>query len=303
MAAFNAAPYLDEALRSIRRQTLTDFETLVVDDRSTDATAEIARRHADEDDRIRCIAGPGRGPAAARNRAIAQARGRWIAVIDADDHIDNSRLETLADHAERHGWDAVADNMTAFYEDDRSRDHPWIAPDRWPEPRALTFQDLMAGGLGRPPAPELGYLKPLLARDRLAALGQGYREDLLIGEDFDLMARWTAAGFSYGYLPLALYAYRRRTTSLSYRLTAAQADQMLEALDALEPATGPGDRSALAARREELAGVARHLRLVDRLKRGDPGALIEGLGRADSRRRLARSMLEGLARRMRRGGG
>ncbi len=300
MAAFNVAPYLDEALRSVRRQTLADFEAIVVDDGSSDDTADIARRHALEDPRVRCVAGPGRGPAAARNLAIAQARGRWIAVVDADDHIDPVRLETLADYAERQDCDAVADNMAAFYEDDRSRDHRWIPEALWPAPRILTFRDLMLGGLGRPPAPELGYLKPMLKRDRLAELGEAYREHLLIGEDFDLMARWTAAGFSYHYVPQALYAYRRRTTSLSYRLTAVQVRQMLGALDTLEPAASAADRPALAARRKALVDVGRYVELVERLKRRDAKALVQALGRADSRRRLARSVVEGLARRVRR---
>lgn len=299
MAARNVAPYLDDALHSIRGQSLKDVEALIVDDGSSDGTADIARRHASEDGRLRCLKGPGRGPGAARNVAIAQARGRWIAIVDADDHIDLARLETLADYAETQGCDAVADNMTAFYEDDRSRDHLWIPKSHWPTPRALAFRDLMMGGLGRPPAPELGYLKPLLDRRRLAALGKAYREDLLIGEDFDLMARWTAAGFSYHYVPQALYAYRRRTTSLSYRLTAAQVAQMLEALAALEPAE-PEDRAGLDARRRELTDLERYLRLVDRLKRGDLAAAIRALVRADSRRRLTISVHEGLTRRIRR---
>lgn len=299
MAARNVAPYLDEALHSIRGQSLKDIEALLVDDGSSDGTADIARRHASEDARLRFLKGPGRGPAAARNLAIAQARGRWIAIVDADDHIDLARLETLADYAETEGCDAVADNMAAFYEDDRSRDHPWVPEDHWPAPRPLTFQDLMMGGLGRPPAPELGYLKPILRRDRLAELGHVYREDLLIGEDFDLMARWTAAGFSYHYLPQALYAYRRRTTSLSYRLTAAQVAQMLDALGRLDPA-GTAERVALDARRRELTQVGRYLSLVERLKRGDFAAMIGALVRADSRRRLAVSAREGLGRRMRR---
>ncbi len=299
MAAFNVAPYLDETLQTIRGQSLSDFEVLIVDDRSTDGTADIARRHASEDDRLHCLVGEGRGPAAARNLAIAQARGRWIAIIDADDLIDLARLETLADYAETQGCDAVADNMTAFYEDDGSRDHLWIPKNHWPAPRSLTFRDLMMGGLGRPPAPELGYLKPLLDRRRLIGLGKAYREDLLIGEDFDLMARWTVAGFSYHYLPQALYAYRRRTTSLSYRLTAAQVAQMLGALKSLEPMES-ADRAALEDRRRELSNVGRYLRLVDRLKRGDPTAVIGTLVRADSRRRLAKSVHEGFARRMRR---
>lgn len=298
MAAFDVAPYIDQALFSVRGQSLEAIEILVVDDGSTDGTRLILERHRKEDDRIRILDGAGRGPAAARNLAIAQARGRWIAIIDADDLIAPNRLAYMTTEADRAHLDAVADNMTAFYEDAAVSDHLWIAPQIWPERRPLTFDDLMAGGLGTPPAPELGYLKPLLRRDRLAQLASPYREDLIIGEDFDLMARWTAAGFSYGYLPEPGYRYRRRTSSLSYRLTADQIEGMLVALEAFGSDLPERSARGLARRRDALLAIQRYTRRVDRLKRGDPTALLAISIDADNRKRFALSVREGLTRRL-----
>lgn len=298
MAAFNVAEYIDEALFSIRRQSLETIEILIVDDRSTDATRNHLVRHAREDSRIRVLDGAGRGPAAARNQAIAAARGRWIAIVDGDDVIAPDRLARMTAEAETRSVDAVADNLIAFYEGDPTRDHPWIDPDVWPTTRPLRFEDLMEGGLGEPPAPELGYLKPILRRDRLAALGSPYRETLLIGEDFDLMARWTAAGFSYRYMPEAGYRYRRRVSSLSYRLSAEQLDHMIGALNTLDT-TAPGfDAAAVDRRRIALRQTQTYARRVDRLKRGDAAALAALLLDGDGRRRLAVSAREGLVRRL-----
>jgi len=83
--AFNAAATIDETLRSVRVQTHQQLEIIVVDDGSRDATAEIVRRHAEEDPRIRLIEQPNAGVAAARNRGIAEATADLVAPIDADD--------------------------------------------------------------------------------------------------------------------------------------------------------------------------------------------------------------------------
>ncbi|HKS25315.1 MAG TPA: glycosyltransferase [Thermoanaerobaculia bacterium] len=82
--AYNAAPYLGETARSVFAQTFSDWEWLIVDDGSTDATRDVAAGFSDR--RVRVIAAEHSGlPAAARNRGIAEARGEFIAFLDADD--------------------------------------------------------------------------------------------------------------------------------------------------------------------------------------------------------------------------
>ncbi len=83
--AYNAARTLDETLRSVRAQTHTALEILVVDDGSSDATSAIADAHANEDSRIRVIRQPNAGVAAARNTGWTSAAHDLIAFIDADD--------------------------------------------------------------------------------------------------------------------------------------------------------------------------------------------------------------------------
>jgi len=87
---FNGARYLAEALESILRQTLQPLEVIVVDDGSTDDTAEIARRY---EGRIVYVPQAHAGQSAARNHGIQMTRGELIAFLDADDLVDPRKLE------------------------------------------------------------------------------------------------------------------------------------------------------------------------------------------------------------------
>jgi len=85
MPVYNHADYVGEAVASVRRQTVEDWELLIVDDGSTDGSGRIVDRLAAEDGRITVMHQANAGPAAARNAALARARGDWLAFIDSDD--------------------------------------------------------------------------------------------------------------------------------------------------------------------------------------------------------------------------
>ncbi len=103
--AYNCATYLAEALQSLREQSERDIEIIVVDDGSTDATRHIAQAQAAHDLRIRVFTQRNSGtPAAARNRGLREARGEFVAFLDADDlyHPEKiaRQLQALQDHPE-----------------------------------------------------------------------------------------------------------------------------------------------------------------------------------------------------------
>lgn len=83
--AFNAARTISETLRSISQQTYAALEIVVIDDGSTDETADIARRYGATDSRVRVITKPNGGVASARNAGIHCTKGAFVAFIDADD--------------------------------------------------------------------------------------------------------------------------------------------------------------------------------------------------------------------------
>jgi glycosyltransferase involved in cell wall biosynthesis len=83
-ATYNTAPYLEQAIASILAQDYPAWELIIVDDGSTDDTGAILDRYAN-DPRITVIRQPNRGQAAAKNRGIAAAQGRYVGFCDADD--------------------------------------------------------------------------------------------------------------------------------------------------------------------------------------------------------------------------
>ncbi len=89
--AYNAAPFIATTLRSVQAQTHANWEALVVDDGSLDATADIVRGLSDS--RVRLIQQPNAGVSAARNNGIERSRGDYVAFLDADDTWEPENLE------------------------------------------------------------------------------------------------------------------------------------------------------------------------------------------------------------------
>lgn len=90
---YNKGPYVLRSLRSIAAQSLTGFETIVVDDGSRDDGPAIVEQFIRDDSRFRLIRQANAGPGAARNRGLAEAQGDLCAFLDADDEWLPSHLE------------------------------------------------------------------------------------------------------------------------------------------------------------------------------------------------------------------
>lgn len=101
--AHNAAPTLERTLRAALSQTVSDIEVIVVDDGSSDGTADVASSLAREDSRLRLIGQANAGVAAARNAGLAAARAALVAPLDADDLWHPEKLERQAAHLEAAG--------------------------------------------------------------------------------------------------------------------------------------------------------------------------------------------------------
>ena len=116
-ATYQCAAYLRRCHWSLARQTISDWEWVVVDDASTDGTAELIAGLGDERIRYHRF-GKNQGRGVARNFALQQARGRWLAVQDADDFSLPGRL-ARADEARAQGFDFLCSALVLIDQDYR----------------------------------------------------------------------------------------------------------------------------------------------------------------------------------------
>lgn len=92
---YNVKHYLSRCIDSVLNQTFQDFEVILIDDGSTDGSAEICDEYAGKNEYIKVIHKENGGVSSARNRGMKEAVNEWIAFIDADDWIDRYYLEIL----------------------------------------------------------------------------------------------------------------------------------------------------------------------------------------------------------------
>ena len=96
---YRAEAYLTECIESILGQTFSDLELILVDDGSPDNCADICRKYAAQDQRVRFLQQSNQGQAAARNHGMEIAKGEWICFVDSDDVIHLQYLQLLYDAA------------------------------------------------------------------------------------------------------------------------------------------------------------------------------------------------------------
>ncbi len=96
---YNAAPYLDQALNSIRSQTHNALEIILLNDGSTDDSLKIMQRHANDDCRITLIDKPNQGYGATCNRGIDESTGDYLAIVEPDDWIEPSMYQDMIEFA------------------------------------------------------------------------------------------------------------------------------------------------------------------------------------------------------------
>jgi glycosyltransferase involved in cell wall biosynthesis len=185
MPCYNAQPYLRETLGSLRNQGEHEWELLVVDDQSTDGSAELVRTLCPE---ATLISGNHSGIGSALNLATPCARGDFFAWIDADDIWMPDKLDVqFRALRENPDWDGCFVGVEQFYH----------RPVEGREPPAV-------GGRNR------GSL--LIKRESFQRVGP-FREDIKIGEFVDWCARAEELGLRLGVLPQKLYRRRIHDTN------------------------------------------------------------------------------------------
>ena len=259
---YNYGHFLPETLASVRAQTLDAWECLVVDDGSTDDTWEVALAAAQRDERIKYIRRVNGGLAAARNSGLRAATGEFVQFLDADDALQEHKLEVQARYLARTP-DAglVYGNVRYFDSDTGERRRGLFADEPWmPEVsgageellRVLLRNNIMVVN------------SPLVRRAVIDAVGW-FDESLTSLEDWDYWLRCALAGVRFEFLDeagtLAMVRVHRRSMSQNRDTMYAQLGKVRDKLAAHRLGNELGELNRYW-RAEELAQLGHDL--VDR---------------------------------------
>jgi glycosyltransferase involved in cell wall biosynthesis len=215
--AFNAAPTIKAAIYSALHQRGVRVDVIVVDDASTDETAEIVTACAQLTERVSLVRfSENNGPAAARNEGLRSATGEWIAILDADDEFCDGRLERLVALGKREQADFVADNI--FLVDEKSRRPPDpMIPVGEANSRIirLTPASFVINNISRLNSRgSFGFLKPIMRRSYIEQQNLSYDQQLRFAEDYDLYLRALLVGARFIIHLQPGYRYRVGSGSL-----------------------------------------------------------------------------------------
>ncbi|MAQ82778.1 MAG: glucosyl transferase [Maritimibacter sp.] len=205
---FNAAPTLAETLRSIEAQTVRDWECLLVDDGSTDATPELAAAFAARDQRFRLLCNPGKGPSAARNFGAKQGRGGILSFCDADDLWLPAKLAETG-RAIRTGADACFGRIV-FFDGDTGRTQSTVPHED------VTVPMLLAEN----PVCTMSNLS--VVRHAFLSTG-GFDTGVVHNEDLEWLIRLVGTGASLRGIDNLQVGYRTSPSGLSSDLAAMRA--------------------------------------------------------------------------------
>ncbi|MGB2676646.1 MAG: glycosyltransferase [Candidatus Acidiferrum sp.] len=204
MSVFNGEEFLSEVIDSVLNQSFHDFEFVVVDDGSTDATADILSKYVLRDGRIRVLRNGKKGRAASLNLGISLANGKYVANTDADDLAMPGRLEEQVAFMERNpevgvlgaAFELITDSGEVI---DIIR-HP------------LEDSQIRSAMLRYNP---ICHSSVILRKDIVLALG-GYRSILVPSEDYDLWLRMSERS-RLANLHNVLVRYRVHANQMSVR--------------------------------------------------------------------------------------
>jgi glycosyltransferase involved in cell wall biosynthesis/ADP-heptose:LPS heptosyltransferase/predicted O-methyltransferase YrrM len=219
MAAYNAQDYIAEAIESVLIQNYRNFELIIVDDGSTDRTADIVRGFKDE--HIKHFLKKHGGLASARNIQLKKSNGSFIIILDSDDIMTP---DFLAKHLLEFQQHPEADLV---YCDDLLIDEnnkPIRVINR-PEYQDVSMLIPELFRCGFPVVP----FRTCIRKSVFDKIGH-YDEQLLVAEDYDMLRRFVRQGFKIRRLPAALYLRRVSTKSHSRNFDADRAKSQLEAV-------------------------------------------------------------------------
>lgn len=269
IATFNRANFLAETIDSVLGQKFQDFELIVVDDGSTDDTANVLATYGS---RIRYFRKSNRGPSAARNLGVQQALAPWIAIQDSDDLSAPIHLELLYGYVRNHP-DCAMVFANGSYISGVEHNRETIIPQKKSVRLAadgVQLVDLFDKSVVR--------LQAALISKRCYDEVGGHDESLRISMDLDLSFRLFSK-YPVAYLDAVVFSYRKHSGNIS----GDQELRLLENIRVIEKLLkeNPQAKEVLGRRRVEARLAYRYYRLAKgRWKKGEQEQCREALREA-----------------------
>jgi glycosyltransferase involved in cell wall biosynthesis len=214
IATYNRADYLLEAIQSAQKQTWQELEMIVIDDGSTDHTPQILEEMRGKEPRLKVFRQENRGIAAAENRGLKEAKGKFVAILDSDDLIEPDKIENQLNFLKEHPQVDIVHTAVTLIDKEGAPLFIVEGSDEAQEnflPKML-FRNIMAN-----PNTILGRTNQLK--------NVPYQEKYKYCCDYDRILR-LAEHFSFGYLNLPLTRWRRHEGNLTNALDLYLKDQV-----------------------------------------------------------------------------
>jgi glycosyltransferase involved in cell wall biosynthesis len=239
--AYNAEKTIQETIESVLNQTFTDFELIVINDGSQDATLKVI--NSIPDDRLKVFSYPNAGVSASRNRGLAKAAGEFIAFLDADDLWTPDKLEAQLKALQANTQAAVAYSWTDYIDESGQFLHPGKHITENGDVYAkLLVTNILDNGSNY-----------LIRREALNKIG-GFDESLFGPEDWDLAIR-LAANYQFVAVPRPQILYRMSTHSISFNLSRQEA----QCLTVIERSFHQAPESLQYLKKQSLANLYQYL--------------------------------------------
>ena len=216
---YNQASFLPDAIYSLMTQTLIDWECIIVNDGSTDNSANVAEKLAQTDTRIRVINQANKGPSGARNSGLEAANGEMLQFLDADDILEPDKLRIQVEFLKANPDIGIVFGDARYFttENPELREYghytanktkAWI-PERW-HARGTLLEKALSGNL-------FPVNCPLVRRSVFIDVGT-WNEDLKGHEDWEFWIRCAAVGIAMEFIdkPNTLALIRIHSASATY---------------------------------------------------------------------------------------
>lgn len=238
MSVLNAELSLKAAMNSILNQTFTDFEFIVINDGSTDKTAQIIASF--NDSRIKVFNQTNHGLIYSLNLGIKKSKGKYIARMDADDLSDIHRLEQQVNYLQANPDIAALGSTFAMTDDANKTTQVFARPTRSVDiQRQLYIQNPLSHG------------SMMIRKQALVDVG-GYSSDKRHIEDYDLWIRLHKAGIYFAVIPEALYYWHNNPDGVSTQNT----DLQKKSFEALRADLWSSSKPPVMTIRQLLAGLS-----------------------------------------------